>query len=209
MKLWSWQERSFDPTRDRVDLTRSRHFNNKKIQHIQEGYAILRELIGSDQILWCYSSRNGYLLRRKKKTDLVEWELEIAQSDILAFVDEVRWERLIQGTPYYPHDLKLGWDHEAAMAYPQDCAACERFISEKMEAFDSDYDSVDSRCGLVTPKQSRRSIPILEVPIRCESVNMITEVTKVLMEGYPITEQECRSFTLAEWQHSTSVGGRV
>lgn len=208
MKLWSWQNRRFDPTRDRVDLTRSPDFNDKTIPHIQSGYAIIRERIGSDQILWCFSSRNEYNVPGAK-SDRVEWELEVAQSDILGFVDYVRWNRLINGKPYYPPDLLNAWDREAAMAYREDRAARERFISARKEEFDADYGSVDSTSGLVLLEQGSWSTPILKVPIRCESVSMITEVTKVLKQCRPVTDQECRSFTLAEWQDSTRDGGGV
>ncbi len=208
MKLWSWQERSFDPTRDRVDLTRSPYHNDDIIPYIQEGYATLRELIGSDQILWCYSSRNEYEVHGVR-IDRVEWELTLAQSDTLGFVDYVRWNRLIHGKPYYPPDLLNAWDREAALAYAQDRAARERFISRKKEEFNAEYDGADLRSGLVMLEQALRSTPILKVPIRCESVSMITEVTRVLRQGKPITEQGCRSFTLTEWQASTSVGGGI
>jgi hypothetical protein len=54
----------------------------------------LWQVIGTNQFLWCCTSRGGFV-RTTEAIDLVEWEIAAPPSTILAFINAYRWEDLV------------------------------------------------------------------------------------------------------------------
>jgi len=52
--------------------------------------------IGTDQFLWCCTAR-GQFIRMSACIDLVEWEINVPESQIVAFYRESVWETIVHG----------------------------------------------------------------------------------------------------------------
>ena len=54
----------------------------------------LWEIVGTDQLLWCFTLRGGFI-RPSEDVDLVEWEIDAPPAKVIAFIRASLWEDLV------------------------------------------------------------------------------------------------------------------
>lgn len=91
MRLWTWQGRGHLLTDGIVDHSKGRYWDTEK--GIQEAYAKLSQRIGTDQWVWCFTRREDYINAGGQSE--VEWELEVPCDRVLAFVDDLVWNKIL------------------------------------------------------------------------------------------------------------------
>ena len=58
--------------------------------------AILWEQLGAVEFLWCCTLQ-GKFPRKSSDDDLVEWELNVPEASVLAFISALAWEGMVSG----------------------------------------------------------------------------------------------------------------
>ncbi len=93
-ELWSYhlKDHNFDLTSGQVDHSKSRYYN--KTQGVKDAYPKLWQMleIPSGQIVWCYTDDKTF-----KKTGIpyLEWHLKVPTQNILKYVDDIVWNRIL------------------------------------------------------------------------------------------------------------------
>ena len=138
MRLWTHHSSSFklDDPDIRVDSTRGSHWRKKRGANFRykQVLPMLQALVGSDQLLWCYTKR-GQNLPTSEPSDSVEWEINLPLVDMRLFSVPV-WEDLVwsKGDDWDSLLLKNLGEKEAAddkninalvcLPLPPDCLTC-------------------------------------------------------------------------------------
>jgi hypothetical protein len=99
MKLWTYHPITFRPDdpNGTIDHTRGMYWGK---QRYRETLLRLRELLGTDQFLWCWTTRGS---RSSMEILLHEWELDVPLCEILAFYSVPIWEDIF-------NDRGEAWD---------------------------------------------------------------------------------------------------
>lgn len=100
MKLWTQQGIGHSLCSGHVDWERSRYLKHD-IPRIKEGYAKLKLLVGTDQIIWCTNKPEKYF-----PSYVWTWELDVPEGRILQIVDGDIWELLI-GAKSVPDRIEM------------------------------------------------------------------------------------------------------
>jgi hypothetical protein len=80
-----------------IDPTRGIHWQDERRNfRYRDRLNALHLLLGTSQFLWCFATRGGFT-RYYESQDLVEWELNVPRSQIIAFFSGSIWEDLIWG----------------------------------------------------------------------------------------------------------------
>ncbi len=97
MKLWTYHPSTFrlDDPEARIDPTKGLYWNDTTTRY-RDVLPRLQVLLGTDQFLWCCTTK-GCFIRPSKEIDLVEWELDVPPSEILAFYSVPVWEDIVHG----------------------------------------------------------------------------------------------------------------
>src|ERR1700687_2181663 len=89
----------------------------------REALSKLQERVGTSQFLWCYTVR-GSCIRPTEDVDLVEWELNVSESQILRFFRSHVWEAIVRSDSNGRENLfvvgkpELGEDIDAVVLAP-------------------------------------------------------------------------------------------
>lgn len=126
MKLWTWQGPGFSLTEGYVDIRQSEYANNEPIIAV---YKDLASRIGTDQIIWCLTKRDAPFL------DRVEWVLDVPCDEIVKFVDNIVWNRMLGKRPRPPKRIRDEITNEAFSKFPQDSDARRRLEQELEDQF--------------------------------------------------------------------------
>lgn len=97
MKLWTHHPDKFkvDDPDLMIDHTKGGYWHHEeKGFRYRDVLPVLVKRIGTDQFLWCCTVR-GEFERVSEDVDLVEWELDIEYSQILAFYNVPIWDDLV------------------------------------------------------------------------------------------------------------------
>ena len=132
MKLWSLHTPGFSLTRGRVDHARSEYW--RECRTVRKAYPKLWELIGvpDGQVIWYFTAQTGILRTGVKK---ILWELNVPDSEIIAFVDSIVWNRVLERQCALPRDLRARWLGEANDEFPGDSAKRDAYLREQEEQF--------------------------------------------------------------------------
>ncbi len=97
MKLWTYHPSTFtvDDPNGKIDSKRGTYWNDESLQY-RTALPQLQQLLGTDQFLWCCTT-TGCFVRTTEEIDLVEWELDVPTSEILAFYRVSVWEDIVHG----------------------------------------------------------------------------------------------------------------
>jgi hypothetical protein len=97
VKLWTHHPSAFrlDDLEARIDSTRGKYWKNKNLGY-RDVLPKLHKRLGTDQFLWCCTAK-GCFIRLSEGVDLIEWELAVPTSEILAFYSVPAWEDIIRG----------------------------------------------------------------------------------------------------------------
>jgi len=95
MKVWTHHPSAFriDDPNVVIDWTLGTYW--RTMPGYREALPILQRLLREDQFLWCCTKR-GQFIRTTEDIDLVEWELTVNETDVLAYYHEPTWEELIR-----------------------------------------------------------------------------------------------------------------
>ncbi len=107
MNLWTYHPSTFrlDNPDAKIDSTQGVYWNEDSLQY-RKVLPRLQQLLGTDQFLWCCTTP-GCFVRTTEEIDLVEWELVVPNSEIVAFYSVPVWEDIIYGRSSAWDDLVL------------------------------------------------------------------------------------------------------
>lgn len=114
VKLWSHHPSDFRlETASNVDYKKGKYWNsNDPNLRYREVLPLLHGRVGTDQFLWCCAVR-GEFQRTAEEIDLVEWELNVPRSAVLAFYRASIWEDIVWGRSDAWDELFTGTETEA------------------------------------------------------------------------------------------------
>ncbi|MGE5608192.1 MAG: hypothetical protein ACM359_02965 [Bacillota bacterium] len=130
--LWSFHEDGdFSLTRGRVEVDRSRYYHSSP--DIADAYQRLRTLLGTDQLVWCYTRREDFKPTSIRK---YEWAIKVPRSGVLRFIDGFIWARIIRAGEFIPpRSLDSQWKREALAQFPHDPSARHALVRRKKEEY--------------------------------------------------------------------------
>lgn len=98
MRLWTHQSKGFAIESTAVDHTKSDYYNNiENLPNVQVAYHRLFRDLKTDKFLWCCPSERFPPSREK-----VLYELEVPEEEILAYICECVWHKIITDCREYP-----------------------------------------------------------------------------------------------------------
>jgi hypothetical protein len=112
MKLWTWQSPDFSLTEGHVIPERSDYFQT--VLGIPKAYRRLWKRFGTDQIIWCYTNADAHY---KSPIVETEWSLDVPDAQVLAFVDDLVWNRILGIKCALPRPLCRDWTEEQVAAF--------------------------------------------------------------------------------------------
>lgn len=104
LKFWTWQTPDFSLTTGHVDVTKSKY--HRSMPAIRDAYSELARRLGTDQIVWCYTSPDQYIVYPWDSK--VGWEIRVTAKHVLGYINSWTWERII-GTKAHPPELRDQW----------------------------------------------------------------------------------------------------
>ncbi len=120
----------FSLTTGNVDHSLSDYY--REIDGVPAAYERLWSEIGTSQIVWCYTLANQYSTTGIAR---LEWELEIPTDDVLGFVDDIVWNRVLGIQCDLPEELRIEFKNAAIPEHPDDPAARMAFEKELAAEF--------------------------------------------------------------------------
>ena len=130
MRLWTWHEHNWSLLSGVVDPRRSDYYNSHP--GIPPAYGELGRRLRTNQFIWCF-------VRRENRTTVddgrQEWELEVPDSEILCFVDDLIWNRLIGIRCGLPQSLRLEIKKRAIEKHPYEPKKSHAYQDELTEAY--------------------------------------------------------------------------
>jgi len=112
MELWTWHEPDFSLLSGRVEHNRSEYY--QRVPGIVAAYDELWHRLKNDgQLVWCCTdiSEHGDL----ESSPHVLWKLDVPPDQILGFVDEIVWNRIL-GFRCSCQSLRYSWQSRAIEA---------------------------------------------------------------------------------------------
>lgn len=98
MKLWTQHKPDFAIESTPVDHTQSDYYKNKDLPNIKSGYDRLFEHLGTKLFIWCS------LKKPHHESDKILYELEVPEKEIISFIVECTWHKLITNCRTFPND---------------------------------------------------------------------------------------------------------
>ncbi len=105
MELWSWHKPEHFLTSGRVDLSRSEFYNT--VENCKAAYDELANCLGTDQLIWCYTRRNGDFSSGWEPR--VCWHLDVPDYGILRLTDDRVWNKILGRDMRRPDSLHRQW----------------------------------------------------------------------------------------------------
>jgi hypothetical protein len=107
--LHTYQDVDFDIISEASDLQKSDHYTDSG-SGLKDAYDFLFNKINRRSVIWCFPSYHfpsfghGYTYKR--------WELDVPESDVIAFLNRNVWDSIICGMCHIPHKTYMRW-HDA------------------------------------------------------------------------------------------------
>ena len=131
MRLWTWQKPGFPLCSGRVDHERSEYVQT--VPGVREAYQRLSNHLGTDQFVWCYTKPDQRIVLPVHTE--VEWILEIPSDNILAFIDDIVWNRILGIECGLPRYLELQWKRASMECFPDDSEARTKYVKSQRKQF--------------------------------------------------------------------------
>lgn len=92
------------------------------------------KLIGipNGQVIWCLTSRDDVV---KTGVHLVLWDLEVPDSEIIAFIDDIAWIRIIGEKCCLPRKTWLQWRQRAIEQYGSETDKVDAYVDARRREF--------------------------------------------------------------------------
>jgi hypothetical protein len=115
INLWTIHSPNFSITDGRVDHSKSEYYQNT--QGVKQAYPKLWQRINivDGQILWCFPDKNDI---RKTGEKMVLWELYLPRSEVIQFVDDMVWNRILGIECDVPMSLRCQWCDKSLKKFP-------------------------------------------------------------------------------------------
>ena len=131
MRVWTWHKPDFSLLDGQVNHERSEYVQT--VLGVREAYHELVKRLGTDQFIWCHTKPNQRIILPHDSE--VEWILEVPSTEILAFTDDVVWNRILGIRCGLPRELERMWKNESLKCHPYDSVARDRFVKSRRDAF--------------------------------------------------------------------------
>lgn len=134
LKLWTVHRvhpPGFSLTEGRVDHSKSEYYPTTP--RVKDAYHELwrRLQIPDGQVVWCYT--DGEIV--KIGAEKVKWELHVPSSEIICFIDDVVWNRILKIKCSVPANMRCQWYGEALKKFPNDPKALKAYEERCLENF--------------------------------------------------------------------------
>lgn len=110
MKLWTLQGKGFAIESTPVDYAKSNYYNDDadNYPNIQKAYQRLFSDMKTDKFLWCFPTR-----KHSHEPEIVLYELEVPEEEILAYICECVWHKIITDCRKFPNrDCEIRWQRQ-------------------------------------------------------------------------------------------------
>lgn len=146
MRLWTWQGMGVSLTSGKVNHSQSEFLNSpiqKDRELIQSAYRRLVDMLGTDQIVWCFTWRYEWFQTENNRR--IEHELDVPVTDFLAVIDCLSWERIIGNETHYPSKLLEKWKSDARQSLnsSSDIDEIDRYLEKQKAEFDEKLSQQD------------------------------------------------------------------
>ena len=101
MELYTWQGKNHSLVAGPPIDPRKSSYSDGSVTDYPEKCANLFELLGEDQVIWCFNSRWGTCYA--EECSLIEWELDIPESKVLAAISSNHWKEIIENRKQIEH----------------------------------------------------------------------------------------------------------
>ncbi len=121
MRLWTLQGKGFYIESIPVDHTKSDYYNDvENLPCVQVAYHRLSIDLKTDKFLWCFPSKNFH-----HESEKVLYELEVPEEDILAYICECVWHKIISDcSTFYNRDCQSHWPEHSKEYIKQQNKKC-------------------------------------------------------------------------------------
>lgn len=131
MRLWTWHKPDFSLFDGHVDHELSEYV--RTVNGVREAYNNLADRLGTDQLIWCYTKPNQRIILPHHSE--VEWILDVPTVKILAFIDDIVWNRILGIRCGLPRELERKWKDESINRHPYDPNAAHKFVKSRRDEF--------------------------------------------------------------------------
>lgn len=142
IELWTIHPKGFSITEGCVDHAKSRYY--QETPGVKEAYHELwdRLSIESGQVVWCWCCTHENDIPPITGVKKIKWELCVPVSEVLQFIDDIVWNRILGIKCCVRSDMKYKWRKEALAKYPHNSVdskayekqCCENFWKRKPES---------------------------------------------------------------------------
>jgi hypothetical protein len=124
INLWTIHSPNFSITDGRVDHSKSEYYQNT--HGVKQAYPELWQRINivDGQIIWCFPDKNDI---RKTGKKLILWELYLPRSEVIQFVDDMVWNRILGIKCDIPMPLRCQWRNESLKNIPNNQKAAKDY----------------------------------------------------------------------------------
>jgi hypothetical protein len=110
MKLYTHHDPDFDLIGSKVDLKKSVFYSNPECPEFKKAYDWLFNLIGTNQVIWCYKEVDFFCWDHG--TEEMLWELDVPEEYIACSIHDDVWNSVISNFHYIPDECFTDDDNE-------------------------------------------------------------------------------------------------
>ncbi len=168
MHLWTWHKPDFSLLDGQMDHEQSEYVQT--VSGIREAYHKLSNCLSTDQFIWCYTMPNQRIITPHHSE--VEWILKVPPAEILAFINDIVWNRILNIRCTLPDEFDRKWKNESLECHPYDSDARKKFVKLRRDEFWNQIPPLgDWWSSLFAKEQSSRHVSVLiPYPVRNEWV---------------------------------------
>ena len=100
MRLYTHHDPNFNIIDSEIDLNKSLYYSEEDWSEFKRAYDWLFEIIGTDQVVWCYPSDDNYDWAHGFEEKL--WVLDVPEEYVIGSIDDTVWHHVISDTHYIP-----------------------------------------------------------------------------------------------------------
>ncbi len=166
LRLWTVQSPCFSLTERCVDHSKSKYYRNTP--GVKDAYPELwcRLQIPDGQVVWCCTDERDVVRTTEK---MIEWELYVPGQEIICFIDDLVWNRILGSKCAVRREMYDQWHKEASEKFPNDLEASEAYKTKCYE----DFWRQEPKSGnwwdeLFTESAGNRVSALIRHPIPCK-----------------------------------------
>lgn len=124
INLWTLHTPDFSITKGRVNHSKSKYYQDTS--GVEQSYQKLwRQIdIPDEQIIWCYLDKTEI---PKTGIEKVLWEICLPKTEVIQFVDDMVWNRILGIKCEPSRELRNQWQEESQKEYPNNPAAAKNY----------------------------------------------------------------------------------